>query len=87
MCKYMSIISRIIRAVSIILGIIGKKKKRNSRKHNRKILKHNRLKPIVVFIPFVSTSACTFTEGSSLALLDVHELVQWYSGHLNSPVN
>ena len=40
----MSIISRIIGSVSIILEIIGKKK-RNSRKHNRKILEHNRLKP------------------------------------------
>ena len=48
MCKCMSIIWRIIGAVSIISGIIGKKKKRNSRKHNRKILEHSRLKPIDV---------------------------------------
>ena len=41
----MGIIWRIIGTVSIILGIIGKKK-RNSRRHNRKILEHNRLKPI-----------------------------------------
>ena len=45
MCKYLSKIWRIIGTVSIILGIIGKKKKRNSRKHNWKILEHNRLKP------------------------------------------
>jgi len=44
MCKHISIIWRIIGAVSIILGIIGKKK-RNSRKHNRKILEYNGLKP------------------------------------------
>ena len=36
MCKY----------VSIILGIIGKKK-RNFRKHNKTILEYNRLKPNV----------------------------------------
>jgi len=41
----MSIIWRIIGAVSIKLGIIGKKKERNSREHNRTILEHNRLKP------------------------------------------
>jgi len=34
MCKYMSIIWRIIGAVSIILGIVGKKKRKHN---NRKI--------------------------------------------------
>ena len=40
----MSIILGIIGAVSIILGIIGQKK-RIARKNNRKLLEHNRLKP------------------------------------------
>ena len=38
----------------------------------------------VVFVPFVS-SVFIFTEGSSLALLGVNELIQEYSGHLKSP--
>ena len=41
----MSIIWRIIGAVSITLGIMSKKTKRNSKKINGKILNHNRPKP------------------------------------------
>jgi len=49
--------------MSIIWRIIGRKK-RNSRKHNRKILEHNRLKPRKVHIPvsFVFTYACPVTQ-------------------------
>ena len=40
--------------MSIILGIIGEKK-RSARKNNRKILEHNRLKPI-------SSRACSYSQ-------------------------
>jgi len=37
---------RIIRAVSIILGIMGKKKREEISENNRKILEHSRLEPM-----------------------------------------
>ena len=55
MCKYISIIKfwRITGAVSIILGIIGKK-----RKHNRKILENSRLKPRLNLYCVISPPGC-----------------------------
>ena len=61
----MSIIWRIIGAVSIILEIIGKKKKRNSRKHNRSII------DLSLFRKYFNKHECT-TKELGCILLHLH---------------